>query len=256
MPKFADIALPAASTFFSDLGSRLEEQRKRKQKLEDDIKLLFAAEQAKRTTNPSQDITKVIEAMKATGFVPQRASLSATGDPTWQFGPPKPVPGAAKSNAIVNQALASKAQLAEIFNRAETELPAIQDVQQGLRAYVPEGVEALFGGMTRKAAASTGFNEPARAFLETQVANARQVIRGLGEVGVLTDKDVADSVKLLPSSTDSVTVRKSKLRSLNSLIDAKLRIYQTKSTVQSSDQEDNLQSLSDEELQAIIEGRQ
>ena len=136
----------------------------------------------------------------------------------------RPPPGAAKAATIVQQARGSLAQLKTVFAEAAKNLPAIVDDPKDL---IPEGVGAIAGGIGRKFLASTGFNEPARGFLETQVANARQVIRGLGEVGVLTDKDVADAVRLLPSSTDSGTVRQQKLNALTDLIESKIRSYES-----------------------------
>jgi hypothetical protein len=136
----------------------------------------------------------------------------------------RPPPGAAKASAAQLQARASLAQLRTVFDEAAVKMPAIADNPRDL---FPEGVGAIVGGVGRKFLASTGFNEPARGFLETQVGNARQVIRGLGEVGVLTDKDVADAVRLLPASTDSQTVRSQKLNALERLIESKLQVYES-----------------------------
>lgn len=124
---------------------------------------------------------------------------------------------------VIDQARSAQAQINTIYDIADRDLPAFADDPDNP---LPEGTEAIGRGIGRKIISKVGGNETARAFLETDVANARQAIRGLGEVGVLTDKDVADAIKVLPSSTDSVTVRQRKRENLNQLIEAKIRIYE------------------------------
>ena len=209
------------------LGSYVErktKERDQQSKLDMVIAEARAKAQAEAEFRPKTDLSAMGELFKQYGLQPLGATVSATGEPTFRFGTPRPEPGAAKAAAVTKQAQAAQAQINQIFQRADQKLPAYKDDPNDI---IPEGTGAIVGGIGRKLLSKVGLNEPARAFLETQVANARQAIRGLGEVGVLTDRDVADAVKLLPASTDSTTVRKDKLEQLNELIQAKINAYQS-----------------------------
>lgn len=153
------------------------------------------------------------------GLELQSVSLSG-GKPTMRFVAPKPQgtkgldPDARR---IFSQAKAARAQIAQIWDEANTLIPATES----------SGYRAIPAGIFERTKTAIGGNEPARAFRQTLKAKLRNVARSLGERGVITDKDIENFVAAMPDFTDSTVSREVKRNSLLGGVDSLVNAFTT-----------------------------